>query len=116
MAIMSTYKHGSLKLSHENALNIPSITWLGIRSRDTISNGEGAEGRGLLRLTVRDRKKAMKMLEWEILQEEREPEWRAEVQRMLLLGVKAEMEILGMRTGGVEGWVEGKLLDLARRF
>lgn len=115
---MSTYKHGSLKLSHENAhLNVPSIQWLGIQSKDILDEASEQEGKGLLRLTGRDRRKAIKMLEWDVLREEgMEREWRREVQIMLMLGVKAEMEILGGREGGVDGWVEGKLLGVARGF
>jgi len=118
IAIMSTYKHGSLKLSHENAhLNVPSIQWLGIHSKDILDEASEQEGKGLLRLTGRDRRKAIKMLEWDVLREEgMEREWRREVQIMLMLGVKAEMEILGGREGGVDGWVEGKLLGVARGF
>jgi meiotic recombination protein SPO11 len=118
IAIMSTYKHGSLRLSHENAhLIVPSIHWLGIQSSDVLDESDGQEGNGLLRLTRRDRKKAAKMLEWDVLREEGlEGGWRREVQVMLMLGFKAEMEILGAKDGGVEGWVEGKLLERSRGF
>ena len=64
-----------------------------------------------MKLTSRDRKKAVKMLEKGLFEENgREREWRHELQVMLMLGVKAEMEILAERDGGVEGWVDGKLL------
>lgn len=110
---MSTYKHGSLRLSHENShLNVPSVQWLGIRSIDILDKADDLEGKGLLRLTKKDRKKAAKMLEWDVLKEGGlEMGWRREVQIMLMLGVKAEMEILGGREGGVEGWVERKLVE-----
>ena len=111
---MSTYKHGSLKLSHENAgLNVPSIQWLGIQSRDVLAGNENDEYSGLLRLSARDRKKAADMLEAsEVLQEDgTEKVWRRELQVMLMLNVKAEMEILADRQGGVKGWVEEKLLE-----
>lgn len=112
---MSTYKHGSIRLSHENAdLNVPSIQWLGIQSSDILDSADGLEGEGLLRLTKRDRKKAAKMLEWDVLQESQEGQWRREVQVILMLGVKAEMEILSCRDGGVQGWVEGRLLERQR--
>ena len=110
---MSTYKHGSFKLSHENAgLNVPSIQWLGIRSRDVIARNGQDDYVGLLRLSARDRKKAADMLESsEVLQEGgKEEEWRCELQVMLMLNVKAEMEVLAEREGGVKGWVEEKLL------
>lgn len=117
---MSTYKYGSLNLSHENAdLNAPSIQWLGIRSRDVLAgNGEQGEYGGLQRLSARDRKKAADMLErGEGLQEGgAEEEWRRELQVMLMLNVKAEMEILGERQGGVTGWVKEKLLESSTTF
>ena len=111
---MSTYKHGSLKLSHENAgLNVPSMQWLGIRSRDVLAGNEQDECSGLLRLSARDRKKAADMLDGsDVLREGgMEEEWRRELQVMLMLNVKAEMEILAEREGGVKGWVEEKLLE-----
>lgn len=111
---MSTYKHGSLKLSHENAnLNVPSIQWLGVQSRDVLAGSGHGEYSSLLRLSARDRKKAADMLERnEVLQEGgTEEEWRRELQVMLMLNVKAEMEVLAEREGGVKGWVEEKLLE-----
>lgn len=110
---MSTYKHGSWNLSHENEkLNVPSIRWLGLRSRELLDGTTGGLSEGLLQLTMRDRKKAMKMLERPLLDEEaEEKEWRRELQVMLMLGVKAEMEILADRAGGICGWVEERLLE-----
>ena len=111
---MSTYKHGSLKLSHENAgLNVSSIQWLGVQSRDVLARNGQDDYNGLLRLSARDRKKAADMLERsEVLQQGgKEEEWRRELQVMLMLNVKAEMEVLAEREGGVKGWVEKKLQD-----
>ena len=72
----------------------------------------------MLRLSARDRKKAGKMLENSKVfdEEERkegaEREWKREVQVMLMLNVKAEMEILAERGGGgVEGWVRRRLVE-----
>lgn len=39
-----------------------------------------------------------------------EREWRRELQVMLMLNVKAEMELLDEREGGLEDWVEDSLL------
>jgi len=110
---MSTYKHGSWTLSHENAnLNVPSVRWLGPRSRELLDGTTEGMSIGLLQLTMRDRKKAMQMLARPLLDEEgEEKEWRRELQVMLMLGVKAEMEILADRVGGVCGWVEERLLE-----
>lgn len=113
IAIMSTYKHGSWTLSHENEkLSVPSVRWLGLRSCGLLDGTTGAMSKGLLPLTARDRKKAMKMLGKPLLDEEgEETEWRRELQVMLMLGVKAEMEILADRAGGICGWVEERLLE-----
>ncbi|CAD6589048.1 MAG: hypothetical protein ASARMPRED_003873 [Alectoria sarmentosa] len=114
LAIMSTYKYGSFKLSHENVdLNVPSIQWLGVQSRDVLAGNAHDEYNGLLRLSARDRKKAADMLEKsEVLQDGgKEEEWRRELQVMLMLNLKGEMEVLAERAGGVKGWVEEKLLE-----
>ena len=113
MAIMSTYKYGSWNLSHERSnMSIPKIKWLGLRSRELLGSNPGEVSEGLLRLSTRDRKKAMKMLEKPLLNEDgAEQGWRRELQIMLILGLKAEMEILADRAGGVRRWVEERLLE-----
>ena len=91
---------------------------MGIRSKDALERRTGEECNRLLRLSARDRKKAVKMLEnseW-LRDGGGEGEWRREVQVMLMVGVKAEMEALGERVGGVEGWVEERLLEERRDF
>ena len=132
IAIMSTYKHGSFNLSHENEqLNVGRLQWLGVRCRDILNKPAGGGGGGgddprsvvmepvgLLRLSARDRKKAVKMLEnSEVFREEgieargAERQWRGELQVMLMLNVKAEMEIMAEREGGVVGWVKDRLME-----
>ena len=69
------------------------------------------ENLGRRPLSVRDRKKAAGMLKKCIWAEDGlEAGWRREMQVMLMVGIKVEMEILAERLGGLEGWVEGKLL------
>ena len=52
----------------------------------------------------------MRMLEKDISGEEgREKEWRRELQVMLMLNVKAEIQILSSGEG-LERWLDGKLL------
>ncbi|KAL9101744.1 MAG: hypothetical protein Q9163_003020 [Psora crenata] len=120
IAILSTYKHGSHNLAHENAnLNVPSISWLGIRSADIhhhIKCSTNTDHRGLVKLSGRDRKKGMRMLlnNAALAENGREMEWRREVQVMLFLNVKAEMEILAERHEGVIGWVEAELVERPR--
>lgn len=89
---MSTYKHGSKALAHENNLVVPSIHWLGIRSSDFLE--DDTLGQGLLTLSKRDRDVAKKMLARHDI-EQRDREWRRELQTMLMLNMKAEIQILG---------------------
>lgn len=118
IAIMSTYKHGSLTLSHENTnLKTPTVRWLGVKSKSLIldepkSGHNNEERKGLLKLSIRDRKKAVKMLGREICEEDGlEQEWRRELQAMLMLNMKVEMEVLSEREGSVERWVEERLFE-----
>ena len=117
IAIMSTYKYGSRNLRHETAdMAVPVIRWLGLRSRHLFDKSNTLGGNsGLLPLSMRDRKLAKKMLAQSSLMEENgESEWRRELQIMLTLGCKAEMEILDDREGGVEGWLEEALVKELR--
>ncbi|KAL8932440.1 MAG: hypothetical protein Q9216_006835 [Gyalolechia sp. 2 TL-2023] len=118
IAIMYTYKHGSFTLSHENAnLRTPTVRWLGVRSRDLVPGGatrgpNDEDRKGLLRLSARDRKKAVGILGKDICEEDgMEQEWRRELQVMLMLNTKVEMEILSEREGGVKGWIEENLSE-----
>ncbi|OQE40205.1 hypothetical protein PENCOP_c006G07878 [Penicillium coprophilum] len=112
MAIMSTYKYGSAAQLHQNArLSMPSLQWLGLRVTDIIAVPEMLSDTALLSLTTRDRKKIMTMLlnspVW--ASDGPEPEWRAELQRMLFLNLKAEIEILYGCQGGLEGWINRRM-------
>ncbi len=71
----------------------------------------GSERGGMLRLSIRDRRMAIAMLKKDALKEDGlEKEWRRELQVMLILGLKAEIELLGERKGGIEAWVERRLV------
>lgn len=126
LAIMSTYKYGSIRLAHENdiahgtpALTLPQLSWLGVRSHQvgrtpvtesSTKSGAMTDPQGLIRLTPRDRRKARQMLEWDTcLEGGPEPAWRLELQTMLMLNVKAEMQILEKQVGGLPVWVEKEL-------
>lgn len=112
MAIMSTYKYGSMAHTNENwKLNIPSLRWLGLRISEVVES-LGADGdEALMSLTRRDRRKIVSMLSnnpvWAV--DGPEPEWRVELQRMLMLNVKAEVEILYDREDGLEGWIDREM-------
>lgn len=117
---MSTYKYGSWNLSHETAKHtVPYMRWLGVQSADLVHAG-GDEStrsdRGLLPLSARDRGKATAMLKKHpLLEHGPEGVWRSELQVMLMLGLKAEMELLEDREGGLERWLEGKLFADGRK-
>lgn len=94
-----------MNLAHETAdLAVPSIQWMGVRSADIVRCG--ADKVGLLALKERDRRIAGKMLHRDGL----EAEWRRELQVMLMLGVKAEIQILSEGVGGLEEWLDRMLL------
>jgi len=102
---MSTYKYGSTALAHESYVAVPSIVWFGIRCRDIIHDHDT---KGLLKLTTRDRAMASKMLQNILLQQEEE--WRRELQVMLMLNMKAEIQILGSGDR-LEHWIDTKLQE-----
>ncbi|KAM0158790.1 hypothetical protein ACHAPG_003966 [Botrytis cinerea] len=108
IGIMSTYKHGSVALAHENEdLSVPFMHWLGFRSKDMMQGGK--ENEGLLKLTERDRRLAVKMLQRDLCQEYGdEHEWRREIQVMLMLNKKAEIQIIG-NGNALENWLNKQL-------
>lgn len=108
IGIMSTYKYGSVKLHHENHnLIVPSIKWLGVKSADIVSIESSTTAR-LLRLSCRDRRISCRMLERPEFQEV-ESEWRRELQVMLVLNCKAEIQILSDGGADLRNWLDGKL-------
>ncbi|KAI9858865.1 MAG: hypothetical protein M1824_004030 [Vezdaea acicularis] len=112
IGILSNYKHGSVNLAHENAnLNAPSVRWLGLHGSDVHAISENVQGHGLVPLTLKDRKKALGMLKKGVAAEGGiEPEWRNELQAMLVLNMKAEMQVMrGCDMGGFEGWLDRKM-------
>ncbi|KAE8144853.1 meiotic recombination protein spo11 [Aspergillus avenaceus] len=114
MAIMSTYKYGSMAHTSENGrLNIPCLQWLGVRTSEVVAGAlhNDNEDEASMSLTARDRKKIVAMLcnspVWAV--EGPEPEWRAELLLMLMLNLKAEIEILYDRKDGLERWIDQKM-------
>ncbi|CAO2647362.1 Nn.00g082840.m01.CDS01 [Neocucurbitaria sp. VM-36] len=132
IAILSTYKYGSYRLAHEDvtlkatpALSLPDIRWLGVKSHH-ISRapvGESStdtsalpELQGLMKLSPRDRAKAARMLEWDLCVEGGpEQDWRQELQRMLMVNIKAEMQILDELPGGLVSWLSDELSQASRQ-
>ncbi|KAK6442181.1 endodeoxyribonuclease [Oleoguttula sp. CCFEE 5521] len=107
LAIFTNYNHGSAKLSNEHAgLKLPGMRWLGLRS-STLAYAEDTQAsQYLLPLTPRDRKRARLMLDWVVLAEE--AEIRQEMQKLLMLGYKAELQLLDASLDGM-----GNLLSSA---
>jgi meiotic recombination protein SPO11 len=101
--ILSTYKHGSKAFAHQSAeLVLPSIQWVGVNSSHIGQEDDLHQRQGLLKLSARDRRKATSMLKREQFAEGgAEPEWRRELQVMLMLNVKAEIQLLEARPGGL---------------
>lgn len=110
--IAATYRFGSVAMAWENhRLAVHRLEWVGVKSgdlADAVARSSCADGQveGTARLTTRDRRKAAAMLARPWIHAV--PEWRSELQRMLFLGVKAEIEIVG---GGadVKRWVEERI-------
>ncbi|KAF8250606.1 DNA topoisomerase IV, alpha subunit, partial [Wilcoxina mikolae CBS 423.85] len=90
--IVATVRFGSRAMAHEGvALCVEELKWIGVRYEDLVEVVENGR-EGLLGLTLRDRQKAMAMLERTWIEEV--PEWKEALQRTLFCGVKAEIEIL----------------------
>lgn len=108
IAILSTYKYGSQNLAHETAhLSLPQIHWLGLRSEHVLGSGDSLTNQGLLTLSTRDRKKARSMLEWDVLSGDES--LRRELQTMLMLNLKAELQLLDAVPEGMASLLRGSL-------
>ncbi|MCJ1473582.1 hypothetical protein MMC13_002233 [Lambiella insularis] len=110
IGIMSTYKYGSISLAHEGSeLTLPTLRWLGLTSSDLPKEESATGGSRLLSLTARDRKKAIHMLNRDPIANGKEPEWQNELQVMLMLNIKAEIQIMSNSEEDLESWLEGKI-------
>lgn len=111
LSILSTYKYGSLNLAHEILhLSLPTMDWVGVKSSHFMATHNCGEEQRLLRLSYRDRRKAACMLGREPFSEDgEEPGWRREVQTMLMLNVKAEIQFLETRAVGLASWLRTEL-------
>ena len=117
LGILATYKHGSLSLAHENAeLTTPNILWIGMKSCSHIesSSAKSHQYQVLLRLSARDRRRAKCMLQRPLLSENgTEKEWRRQLQVMLMLNVKNEIEVLDtMKSDGLEDFLVQKIQSM----
>jgi meiotic recombination protein SPO11 len=109
---MSTYKYGSLAHLYDNAsLSIPNLKWLGLKISDAVTASAATGTDELLTLTRRDRKKIVAMLRNNpvMANDGPESEWQVELQRMLILNAKAEIELMYNREGGLETWIDRRM-------
>jgi meiotic recombination protein SPO11 len=109
---MSTYKYGSLAHLHKNAeLSLPPLQWLGLKIADAADETQNSSGELSFFLAARDRKKIVSMLRRSPIwaSDGVEPEWCAELQRMLMLNVKVEIEKLYDDGGSLEEWIDRKM-------
>jgi len=116
LAILSTYKHGSIALAHESAeLRVPQLKWLGLRSEHKMLDSDSTHAsQGLLTLTARDRSKAQKMLERSeagdsVVDDDEAADYRHELQVMLMLNMKAELQLLDAVPDGMTILLESQL-------
>lgn len=94
LSILSTYKYGSAALSSQTAqLCVPHMQWLGLRSEHACLSAASPQAtQGRLTLSARDRRRGINMLWRDQLAQENHV--RQELQRMLMLNIKAELQLL----------------------
>ncbi|KAI7369303.1 DNA topoisomerase IV, alpha subunit [Hortaea werneckii] len=112
IAILDVYKHGSAAMRHESlGLKVQKLRRLGLNSSHIITSRDEANAdQGLLTLTARDRSKASKMLERSSEDDGAEKgTTRREVQIMLMLNIKAELQLLDAVPGGMSAILESAI-------
>ncbi|KAJ5238971.1 Winged helix-turn-helix transcription repressor DNA-binding [Penicillium chermesinum] len=112
LAIMSIFKYGSAAHAHDNYMyTIPTLQCLGLRVSETVPRVMNYANKASSPLSMRDRQKVISMLRnnpaW--ASNGPETESRVELQRMLMLNIKAEIEMLYDQNGGLEGWIDRKM-------
>ncbi|KEF51453.1 uncharacterized protein A1O9_12370 [Exophiala aquamarina CBS 119918] len=109
IGILKCYLYGSKRSAREQSCIAPEMTWIGLKSEDLMAI-TGA-GNSWLTLSMRDRNAATSMLnsgEWKDEEGQLLPGLRdchAELQRMLWLNRKAEIQILDKLEGGLYAWL-----------
>jgi meiotic recombination protein SPO11 len=103
--ILAVYRFGSQAMAHEwRSLATDKLTWLGIKYQD-LENAISRGQTGLLRLTQRDRQKAIEMLRRDYVHDDL-MELKSTLQKILFVGVKAEIEII---EGFLMEWLRERL-------
>ena len=99
--ILKCYKIGSKASAGEAALAIPEMRWIGVKAEDILTTDSG------MPLTPADRSKAHRLMEGTMVDKMMATgikQCRDELQRMLMLNRKAEIQSLD-----VGRWLEGKM-------
>lgn len=101
--ILKCYRVGSKASAAEGNLSIPEMRWLGIQTGDILSLADKAT---LVSLNAKDRNRAARLIETTTVSggmvAEELRDCRDELQRMLMLNKKAEIEVIGQ---GLSDWV-----------
>jgi len=108
IAILSVYKYGSTNKAMEmEDLLTPRIQRIGLSRTDIDDREETRYEQGLIPLTGRDRRKARQLLDKSLYDEGgAENGWRTELQIMLMLNTKAELQILDEVPGALHKTVK----------
>jgi meiotic recombination protein SPO11 len=102
IGIFHTYKYGSWNTAHEGAhIACPRLQWLGLRSSDVFASTNEQSEHAVLQLTARDRCRASSMLLWPAFHEASEHLLKRELQLMLFLNQKAEIQLIDALPGGL---------------
>jgi len=109
VAILSVYKYGSANKAMEmEDLLTSCIQRLGLSRTDIHDREETRYEQGLIPLTGRDRRKARQLLDKPLYDEGgAEDGWRLELQIMLMLNIKAELQILDEVPGALHKTLRG---------
>lgn len=108
--ILKCYRVGSKVSIGEKALAIPTMKWIGVRSRDLMQSESGG-----IPMTQNDRLKAQRLLETMVVGGEVAIELtdcRNELQTMLMLHNKAEIQALDNGPGDLRQWLEDRILEV----
>ncbi|KAK9458788.1 Spo11/DNA topoisomerase VI subunit A, partial [Lipomyces oligophaga] len=98
--IYANYKFGSRALAHENGwLTTPAIQWIGIKIIDY------TEDSAWIPLSRVDRRKTANLLRKPWIKQDSEIQLRTELQRMLFLGYKCEMNTIGTEVNSVVRYI-----------
>jgi meiotic recombination protein SPO11 len=82
------------------------MQWIGLSNADTAEATCMNTTEGLMSLSKRDRRLASRLLiRAPFCEGGQEPSWRQEVQKMLILNVKTEIQMLECYEGGLGGWL-----------